>query len=297
MTQKTATLAILFADIAQSTHLYDTLGNAAAKARIDECLAHLATVTADHRGTLVKTIGDEIMCTFPSAQQAVAAAVDMQRAADTLHTAGAALNLYVGIQHGPAILEGGDVFGDAVNVAARMVALAKQRQIVTTADTIAALPADHAFDSRCIDTTTIKGKSGKMAIYEIVWEEHDVTTMVEEALDPTLVDARLELRAGGRHVFVDQASPTATLGRQAHNDIVVNDPSVSRSHARVEYRRGKFTLVDQSSNGTRVELASGKTVVLKREEAQLLGSGTLCLGTATDRNPSNAVYFNVQAVP
>ena len=65
-TRETATLAILFADIAKSTHLYETLGDKMAQNLIGRCLTLFSRVAEAHQGTVIKTIGDEIMCTFPT---------------------------------------------------------------------------------------------------------------------------------------------------------------------------------------------------------------------------------------
>jgi len=298
MEKTTEILAILFADIAKSTQLYENLGDKVAKQLIDTCIEHLTKVTLDHRGTVVKTIGDEIMCTFPTALEAVTASIAMHQAIDSMPVVVkpgvAAPNIYIGIQHGPVIMEKGDIFGDAVNVAARMVTFAKQRQVITTEETIQALPSQHAFDVRCIDKTTIKGKRGEIAIFEVIWEQHDMTTMLSDLLDPSSMEASVKLTCKDTVLDVDQNHPVATLGRQIHNDIVVNNRSVSRSHARVEYRRGKFVLVDQSSNGTYIIVPNQKKISLKRDETQLLGQGIICLGHTMEPDSPEVIHFIIE---
>lgn len=74
MAPKTTNLTILFADISGSTRLYEVLGDGPARAKVASCLQMLADVTERHNGTVIKTIGDEIMCTFPNAEVSVAAA-------------------------------------------------------------------------------------------------------------------------------------------------------------------------------------------------------------------------------
>ena len=295
MTKKTGTLAILFADVAKSTHIYETLGDKDAKSLIGSCLSLLTKVTNLHKGKVIKEIGDEIMCVFPSAINAVEAAKDMHQALEDMPPINkpgfTSPNIYVGIQYGPVIIEAGDVFGDAVNVAARMVALAKQRQIITTEETINALPEGHDFDVHCIDKTTVKGKSGEMNIYEVIWEEQDLTVMVDDSLEPEFPKARLELKFGGQTLELDDNRPSVTLGRQVHNDVVVNDSRVSRSHSRIEYRRGKFFLIDQSSNGTYLLIKGKKSVTLKRDEAQLIGSGIIGLGREVPEDSHLAIHY------
>jgi class 3 adenylate cyclase len=298
MVRENVTLAILFADIAKSTHLYETLGNKTAQSLIGACLSLLSKVTVMHNGTVIKTIGDEIMCTFPSANDAVEAAIAMNRDLERLTISNmpgvAPPNIYVGIQFGPVIREDNDVFGDAVNVAARMVAMAKQRQIITTDDTIAALSNKHKSAARVIDKTTVKGKSGEMNIYEVIWEQKDATVMVDESLDARKIESRMELKFQGLTVEIDQNRPSVTLGRQNHNDVVVNDERVSRTHARIEYRRGKFILIDQSTNGTFALIQGKKSIILRRDEATLLGSGIIGLGREVTEQSPVVIHYSIQ---
>jgi hypothetical protein len=204
-------------------------------------------------------------------------------------------NIYVGIQFGPVIKEGGDVFGDAVNVAARMVSLAKQRQIITTEGTLKLLSKERQTFTRCIDKITVKGKSGLLRIYEVIWEEQDITVMGAHIPEAKIAEMHLELTYQGQIIRLDENRPSATLGRQKHNDVVVDDKRASRSHARIEYNRGKFTLVDQSSNGTMVRIQGEKGVLLKRDEIQLLGKGVIGLGRQVKPESPTAVHFAVKS--
>ncbi|MBU0987624.1 MAG: adenylate/guanylate cyclase domain-containing protein, partial [Proteobacteria bacterium] len=262
------------------------------------CLILLTKVTQIHKGKVIKEIGDELMCIFPTALDAVKAAKDMHQALEDMPPLDkpgfSHPNIYVGIQYGPVILEAGDVFGDAVNVAARMVALAKQRQIITTEETIEALPPGHDLDVRCIDKTTVKGKTGEMNIYEVIWEQQDLTVMVDDSVESDVIRARLELKFNDQVIVMDENKPSVTLGRQAHNDVVVNDTRVSRSHARIEYRRGKFIVIDQSSNGTFVLIQGKEGVTIKRDEKQLVGSGLIGLGRDVTPESPVAIHYAIK---
>jgi adenylate cyclase len=295
MLRKSTTLAILFTDISGSTSLYETLGDEEAHRLVSSCISAISNVAGDHQGTVIKTIGDGVMCTFPEAGKAVQAAVAMQKALDAAHQeipdGRLILNIRVGIHWGQVIRQNYDVFGDAVNVAARMVSLAKPRQIITTQQTVDELPGDQGGSVRRVDRTTIKGKGGEFSLYEVVWEEHDQTIIMSN--DPTIpvIYTRLHLNMGDRELFVDSSKPSITLGRQEHNDLMVSEMTASRVHARIEYRRGKFVLVDQSTNGTCVAMEGRESVYVHNDELVLGARGFMSLGCEVDASSSQAIHF------
>ena len=105
---------------------------------------------------------------------------------------------------------------------------------------------------------------------------------------------RLELRLGRLLIMMDDSRPEVTMGRQRHNDIEIVDTRVSRSHARIELRDGRFVLIDHSTNGTYVK-QNGKedSLSLKRSELPLEGAGTINLGRKMIDRPSRTIYFNL----
>ncbi|MDO8312914.1 MAG: adenylate/guanylate cyclase domain-containing protein, partial [Sideroxyarcus sp.] len=113
--------AILFADISGSTALYDSLGNEQALQLVTHTLDILTQEMAAHHGTLIKTIGDEIMCSFPNVTDAINAACAMQLAIENQRPGGEhIICIRIGLHYGEVIFEDGDVYGDAVNIAARV---------------------------------------------------------------------------------------------------------------------------------------------------------------------------------
>ena len=140
MTDATRNLAIMFADVSGSTTLYEKLGDRAALAAVESVLEILKRTVAANHGRVVKTIGDEVMAVFETADAAFQAAVDMQTKTDELPAiSGVKLGIRIGFHAGPAIEERNDVFGDAVNTAARMAGLAKSGQIITSGPTVDSL--------------------------------------------------------------------------------------------------------------------------------------------------------------
>ncbi len=295
MLKQSATLAILFTDISGSTSLYESLGDEKAHKLVSTCISALSGVVGDHQGTVIKTIGDGVMSTFVSAEKAIHAAIAMQKALDSLYLVfqekHVSVNIRIGIHFGPVIKQNYDVFGDAVNVAARMVSLAKPRQILTTQGTIDELPTGFDISIKRVARNTIKGKGGEFSLFEIIWEEKDQTVMLSN--DPTIpvIYTRLHLQMGEKELFVDSSRPSIVLGRQAHNDLVVSEVTASRVHARIEYRRGKFILIDQSTNGTCVAMDGKKSSFIHNDEVVLGARGYISLGCEVDATSPQAIHF------
>jgi class 3 adenylate cyclase len=282
MARKAATLSIVFADISGSTRLYESLGDAVARELIAQCLGVMTEYIEHNGGKVIKTIGDEVMCTFPTADQAVKAAVGMQEGVsedlpELNPNTPSTMAIRIGLHHGPAILDGGDVFGDAVNVAARMAGLAKGGQIITTQDTADMLNPTLRSSTRHLDRIPVKGKSEDIDIFEVIWQSEDITRMATGVLKSQNRPGQLILNYGGRETRLDQDMPPMILGRGKKADMVINDSMASREHARIECRRGKFILTDMSTNGTYVLTPEGPSY-LRREDIVLTGEGKITLG-------------------
>jgi adenylate cyclase len=284
-------VAVMFADVAGSTKLYEQLGDAQALAAIGECLALVASTAQGHGGRLVKTIGDEAMVVFSDAAAAVSAAGEIQqRMADLTRVRSVRVAFRIGINSGSALEVAGDVFGDSVNVAARMVGLAKSGQVIVSGQTAAALPPELRARLREVDFLTVKGKERDVVILELVWQDSgDLTTLAPR---PKVRVARLALRHGARMIELGPATLALTLGRDAQNDIVIADRLGSRLHARIERRRDKFVLVDQSSNGTFVTVEGEGEIALRREEFMLRRRGHVSFGHPYARDSAEVLHFD-----
>jgi class 3 adenylate cyclase len=288
-------IAVLFADVAGSTRLYEALGDQAALAAVNLCLSDVREACAAYRGRVVKTIGDEAMALFPSADLAAEAARDMQRRIARRPPAGTQrLALRIGMHVGSAIHADGDVFGDSVNLAARMVGLAKGGQIILSSAAARALTNWLAHHTREVDSLTVKGKMRDVAVFELLWDEgeEDRTTLV---WPHTFAQTRVHLRHGERLLDLGPDKPALTFGRDGHNDVVIADRLASRTHARIERRRDKYVLIDQSTNGTYVTFEGEQEIMLRREEIVLRGRGQLSFGHPYAVDPTETVLFACSA--
>lgn len=290
-----AQITILFADISGSTKLFETRGDREARTITSGILAALADITKQHAGRVIKTIGDEIMCTFPGVMNAMHAAVDMQRRVlreDAWQRD--KLSMRIGLHHGEALLEDGDVYGDAVNLAARMTDLAKREQIVTTASSLEALTHAGAFRTRSLGQARVAGKLQPIDIVDVMWQEDTSNvTMVARAikLESPGATHKLVMRHRGEVIELTELSPPYGLGRDPGNNMVIDNEWVSRNHATIEFQRGFFTVTDRSTNGTYVRLGEDDELRLHRDGLQLRKNGAISLGQALEKDPDSVVHF------
>lgn len=283
----------MFADVTGSTHLYESLGDETANRIVGKVLDIMAKITEGYQGYVIKTIGDEIMCRFPSANDCVRAAIECQEEISAgIQGESVELSIKVGLHFGPAILmEDGDVFGDAVNVAARMAGIAKGAQIITTEDTIKLLDADIQDKSRQFDRTNVKGKEEEIIVYQVVWEESDDVTRIEisaDAQEEAIKYLSLDFAGNQTRIGSDEHR-TFVIGRGVQSDLRCQARLASRTHATLEFRRGKFLLTDQSSNGTFVKTDDGENIFLRRQELMLWGSGYIGLGEEVSKEEPESI--------
>jgi len=285
--------AILFADVSGSTTLYEKLGDQRALAGIESVLSELRKSVAVQHGRVVKTIGDEVMAVFETADGAMQAACDMQtRVAAISPTGNVRLAIRVGFHYGPAIEDKADYFGDAVNTAARMAGLAKGGQVITSGPTVDALSPLLRASTRDLDAMPVKGKQDEIRIFEVIWQDSEDLTTLASRESPVIMHAPTLTLTYRDHVLtLGAAKPSASLGREAGNDLAIADKMASRVHCKIEYRRGKFFLTDQSTNGTYVTVEGDAELMLKREQLLLRSRGVISLGASSAAAGAEIVAF------
>ena len=296
-------VAIVFADVVGSTKLYEQLGDLRAREMVSICIDVMKLATEQNHGTVIKTMGDEVMSTFVTADDALNAAAQMQKQISShpkLMVDEHAVAIRIGCNFGPVVLENRDVFGSAVHTANRMTSQAKAGQIMTTATMVERLSGDWRASVRQIDIATLKGRSSEVALYEVLWQTDDVTSMVpaiaitSREREKASKMQHLRLRYQGQEVVVDEGRANMTIGRAEENDLVVKGNLISRLHARVEINRNKFMLVDQSTNGTFVLGKDGEEAFVRRDSMQLRGEGLIGLGKAPDSNSSQVIRYTCE---
>ncbi|MEM7432303.1 MAG: adenylate/guanylate cyclase domain-containing protein [Pseudomonadota bacterium] len=290
-------VAILFADVVGSTQLYDKFGDTKASETVAACLDVMKDSTQQFNGTVVKTIGDEVMSTFPTVDEAMGAAITMQSriTADNKAEDRIKVSIRIGCHFGPVVQEQNDIFGAAVHTANRMTSQAKARQIVISGDTVKKMGEKIREQTRQIDVATVRGKLDEVALYELLWNPDEATSMLPtiEWEGQARKATKVVLTFRDQVIEVSDQRKSVNIGRADDNDLVIKGNLISRIHAKVEMRRGRVSLIDQSTNGTFVQNVQGEETFVRRDSTDLRGEGTIGLGRAEEPGTSLAIHYKM----
>jgi hypothetical protein len=195
------------------------------------------------------------------------------------------------------VLENRDVFGAAVHTANRMTSQAKAGQIITTSATVQRLSPEWRAAVRQVDVASIRGQGGEVALFEILWQPDDATSMLPQislgAADQR-TGYRAVLRLADAEIVLDESRSNLSIGRADDCDVVIKGHLISRLHARLEVARGKCMLFDQSTNGTFVQGPGGELAFVRRDSLQLRGHGWIGLGKAPEPDSPQSIAFSCE---
>lgn len=296
---------VLFADLRGSTGLFETLGNAEATSVVTHCVGSIAVPVADAGGQVVKTLGDGLMALFDRPAQATQAAARMHDLLDVMVRRGGergassglrGLKLQITLARGEIVEMGGDAFGDAVNVAARLLDHTSDNETLATAEVVGALPPAQRARWRCLDRIVLRGRAEPVQVHVLGGRRgSDLAATQFGDIAAASVDEPDGLRlqwSGLERVFAGDSMPIV-LGRSPQAAFCLDDSRVSRSHCRVDWHGGAFQLTDLSFNGTYVRFADGEVVSLRRGSCTLHGNGSIGLGGSPRDERAPCVRFEV----
>jgi adenylate cyclase len=272
--------AVIFAELIGAAELYARAGDAAAHEAIGRCMEKLGEAAASSGARVIKRIGGRLLLVAPSADAAARAAVGMQlAAAEFPATDSASLALGVGFHYGAVLQQDdNDVFGDTVNLAARLVEKAARGQILLAADTAAAVGSLYRRSIRQLYSMPLKGLSVELALCELLWRADAPVTLypIQTKAEPSR--AKLKLKYRGTKLVLRRSLEPLTIGRDASCGLVVDNEHASRQHCFIQRRHDHFVLADKSTNGTYVTVEGEYEVLLHRDELTLRKHGWISLG-------------------
>jgi adenylate cyclase len=188
----------------------------------------------------------------------------------------------------------GDCFGDAVNVAARLLDHASDGEVLVTQRVYARLPASQKATFRHIDNMALRGRVEPVSVY-VLGGRRSQETAATDFVDMPETDEPdgIRLMWHTQDRIFDSRNMPIEMGRSPQASFIVRDNRVSRIHARIDWHSGGFQLSDLSSNGTSVRFADGEMVSLRRGSCTLHGQGRIGLGGAPHEVGSATVVFEV----
>lgn len=290
---------VVFTDLHGSTAVFEGLGNALAAQIITEITIWISQQCIQAGGKIIKTLGDGVMAVFTDPFEALDAVVALQRE----HSRRVMpiplsfnLSLRIGLARGGVEMLDGDCYGDAVNVAARLCSMCDPSQIWATDTALYALREPTGVRFRSLGSLRIRGRIEPCNVFQVEWFEESGSEALTMQNSSVLGSLNSEHDVLGREIRLHWLGISRLfhsfdlpiqIGRMRDTDFVVNDPRVSRIHARLEWRNGSIMFVDTSSYGSWVRFADTAPILLRREECILHGTGELALGASfTDENCS-----------
>ncbi|MBC5785932.1 adenylate/guanylate cyclase domain-containing protein [Ramlibacter sp. USB13] len=289
--------SVVFADLVGSTGIFERLGDETAGRFVTTLTTALAKIFEQHKGRVVKLLGDGLFVVFSSEEQALTACIAIQERLQQKPVrpggTGRPVQMQMGIESGEVVEIQGDCYGDAVNCAARLADLAGADQILTTQRVRDALQPEQQEKLRSLGPMYLRGKAEVTEVYRVEWQpERDAeATVMGVSMFGQPAEAHLQITIGDQTRRLQSRGDSVTIGRSATADINLNDSRVSRAHATVEWRGGHFVLSDASSFGTWVYFGNHpEPVVLRRTECYLVGAGQIAFGC--DRNADAAPIAN-----
>ena len=283
---------VVFTDLFGSTSAFEALGNARATQTVTHITTWIAQIFQSHGGRVVKMLGDGVLALFKDNSSALSAVVEVQRKHQkrmALIVPSKQMPIRIGVASGDVEMVAGDCYGDAVNVASRLSDLCGPHQIWANSAALKGVSEAEDVRFRILGPISIRGRAEPCTVYQVECQD-DVTSgllTVQAEIDP-LLDANPNDVLGGQiELTWQETSKTFKsfempihIGRVSQIEFVVNDPRVSRTHARIDWRNGSVMLVDVSSYGCWVRFAGGGSdLPLRREECVLHGHGEISLGS------------------
>lgn len=295
VTVKSKLATTIIADISDSTPFYEAMGDNQAQKLIQFEIDRLREAAISLGGIPVGQKGDDVLCYFLDQDAAVKSALEM---INKPH--GTLLSVHAGVHHGPVVFAENGIFGETVNLTARLAAAANPSEACVSESVVSHLSPDIKQLLTPIGPLHLKGVSDPVRVYSMRPSTDGLSTVLHT---PTLIDRGLSQG--------DQSSSFALIlyhedrswrcregdeikiGRSKQCDVVVPQPWVSRLHAVLNMKNGKLMLTDRSSSGTYVKFENEREIQLKREAVMLAGGGLISPSLPTQHADARPLEFEV----
>lgn len=278
---------VLISDISGSTQLFEKLDNRLAMQQITLMVARMRAIIEETGGYCVKSKGDDTISFFDQPDRAFDAAWRMI-GEEWEHGTG----VHAGIYFGEILTRENEIYGNAVNTAARLASTAKSGELLIGGQCYEDLSLANKNKFVQIGELQFKGKENATKVYSCTAMESEERT----ALSATMSGDRASRTESAEIVHLDKSwhllgGETLTLGRSEECDIVLDKAWVSRSHAALTIKQGQLEFTDHSTSGSVLRREDGSEIFVHRRTNILAGNGTIFLGTASDGETESAITF------
>jgi len=295
---------VVFADLSGSTRVFELLGDIEAAKLMTQQTDWMSAMCEQYGGKVVKLLGDGVLMLFTASDDAIEAAVAMQRRHQRRlpkWPRKLRMHLRIGVASGRIVAMREDCYGEAVNLASRLSDLAGEGQIWAADSVLREQGGRLPVPARDLGLISVQGLAHQRRVFQVEWDnrpETDLLTLLGEE-DPSIVHlaadpAFLELKSLHERSVFPVAKLPIHLGRDAQADLVLRDPKVSRRHAHITWANSAFILTDTSSYGTWIRFSgSGSELRLRRGVCMLHGRGDIACGTPFTDPDAVIVSFNI----
>lgn len=284
---------VLFVDLVGSTALYPSLGNARAAELVSGVTDWIGRLCEAAGGRVIRRLGDGVLVAFQPGAAAFECAIALQRR-QSEHNAqapgGLQLQIKIGMARGAMTQSAAGWVGEVINMATDLSNRCGPEQILASGVSVDQIKLSIFTRFRNLGCMHILGKSEPVDVYQIEWTNDANTGLPTVRGTLELEDFTDSSPANGvRLAWVDKQESflrvelPIILGRHEQAHFVVDDPRVSRRHARIYQLGDTLVLEDTSSYGTSVRFVSGSTVLtLRNQECVLHDDCEIAFGTSFD---------------
>ncbi len=205
-----ATVTVMFTDVVGSTSYFERYGDTAGLAMLGRHAQAVTEGVMNHRGRVIKNIGDSVMAEFPDPLSAAEAGVEIQRHLLQLNASlpeRERIQVRIGINSGPGFRRGNDLFGDVVNVAARITKHCSPAQILVSHSIFQALNRQSPLRFKSLGSQAFHGKEEKEEIFEMLWTDTQTYTALRQKVDEAVAQGYLTYSSKPLDTMVGAASP------------------------------------------------------------------------------------------
>lgn len=258
-------IAVMFTDIKGSTSFYEARGDIDGRVMVHRHNEIVLPVIEENGGVLIKTIGDATMSVYEQPGNAVKAAIQIQQRLKEYNkdrNDREQIHVRVGVNFGTGLVEEKDVFGDVVNVASRVEALADAGQIMITEDLYREVKNNDEFTFRFVDHIEVKGKKDPVKVFRTIWHEEELYLGRTRTLpDPAMKKERvfvLETSASGHRLKVSgfERSEGEERPVKGYEDVKFNEARIR------DYTKGIISLLNRANRRGKI----GNDLLVKLKE-------------------------------